>query len=177
MSKKMEGKRRGGYRPGSGRSYSGYYKRIYCGSTYELCWVIYQIEHKKEFQRFEGCLEYNGKKYFPDFLQDRKIIEIKGYEHNDLVEAKTKVANMCGYEVCVLRKDDLKKEFEYVEKKYTKNFKSLYDNFKPKYMYTCFNCNEEFGRDKKSKFEKIFCSRSCCLKSNRKSSGRNQYNK
>jgi len=28
----------GGYREGSGHSYSGYYKGIYCGSTYELVW-------------------------------------------------------------------------------------------------------------------------------------------
>ena len=43
---------RGGYRPGSGRAKTGYYKGIYCGSTYELAWVIYQIDNNKDFSRF-----------------------------------------------------------------------------------------------------------------------------
>src|SRR6516164_8460315 len=38
---KFRKKAKGGIRIGSGRSKSGYYKGIYCGSTYELCWVIY----------------------------------------------------------------------------------------------------------------------------------------
>lgn len=165
----------GGYRPGSGRAKTGYYKGIYCGSTYELAWVIYQIDHNIPFTRFDGCLEFEGRKYFPDFLQDGNIVEIKGYESQDSVEMKNNIARQNGYEVIVLRKEDLQKEFQWVKSNYSSDFKTLYDEYKPKFIYQCSFCGEEFGRDRKSKYEKVCCSRSCSLKMNRKSSGNNQY--
>lgn len=68
----------GGYREGSGRSKSGYYKGLYCGSTYELAWLIYQIDHNFPFERFSGVIEDNHIKYIPDFLINNKtIVEIK----------------------------------------------------------------------------------------------------
>lgn len=155
----------GGYREGSGRAKCGYYKGIYCGSTYELAWVIYQIDHNLGFERFSGYLEYNGKKYFPDFLQNGKIIEIKGYEAKESVEAKTVVANKNGYEVIVLRKEKLNTEFEWVKSHYTyKNMHELYDGFKPKFEYVCSFCKNEFNSEKKRKTDIVYCSRSCSLK-------------
>ena len=166
----------GGYREGSGRAKCGYYKGIYCGSTYELAWVIFQLDNNKKFDRFPGFVEADGKKYFPDFLQDGKIVEIKGYEVADKVDAKTTIANKNGYEVVVLRKADLKEQFLWVEEKYkTKKFHTLYDEYKPQYAYKCACCGVDFFKDKKSKFEKTFCSRACSLKGNRKVSGHNQY--
>ena len=35
----------GGLRPGSGRGKMGYYKGYYCRSSWELAWIVYQIEH------------------------------------------------------------------------------------------------------------------------------------
>ena len=166
---------KGGYRPGSGRAKTGFYKGIYCGSTYELCWVIYQLDHNLSFERFDNCLEFEGKKYFPDFLQDGKIIEIKGFESQEKVDAKTLIANKHGYEVVVLRTENLHKEFDYVSTKYTKNYKSLYDAYKPKFEYSCDFCGSLFGKDKQSKYNKVYCSRSCSLKGNRTVSGHNQY--
>jgi len=118
----------GGYREGSGRSKSGYYKGIYCGSTYELCWVIYNLDHRLEFTRFPGKLENNGVVYFPDFLlsDNKTIVETKGYESQESVDKKTKVAEFFGYTVILLRKDDLQYAFEHVRKTYnTNNFYSL----------------------------------------------------
>lgn len=155
----------GGYRPGSGRAKSGYYRGIYCGSTYELVWVIYQFDHNKEFERFSGLLEYNGRKYIPDFLQDGKIIEIKGYEPQNLVDEKTLVAQHHGYDVIVLRKEDLRQEFEWVKKTYSyKNVFELYDGYKPKYEYECSCCSEKFVTDNKRRKEEKFCSRTCAGK-------------
>ena len=154
----------GGYRQGSGRSKSGYYKGIYCGSTYELCWVIYSIDHNIKFDRFPGCLEKDGIKYYPDFLLDdgNTIIETKGYEKSDSVERKTKVAEFYGYKVIVLRKEDLYYAFEYVTAVYdTKLYYTLYDEYKPKYNITCDCCNIEFTTDKKRKTKNKFCSRIC----------------
>lgn len=151
----------GGYREGSGRAKTGYYNGIYCGSTYELVWVIYQIEHNLEFSRFPGMLEHGGVRYYPDFIQNNKIIEIKGYEHQNSVDRKTAVANYHGYVVEVLRKHDLIKEFDYVESKYGKDVKKLYDDYAPKYNYTCSCCGNLFTRDSLINTEKRYCSRSC----------------
>lgn len=155
----------GGYRPGSGRSKHGYYKGIYCGSTYELCWVIYNLDHNIKFTRFSSCLEKDGLKYYPDFiLEDNKtIIEIKGYESPELVERKNKLAESFGYKVIVLRKNDLKDIFDYVKQKYnTTEFQKLYDDFKPTYTYKCMNCNKDVFREIKARPNKgIFCSLKC----------------
>ena len=157
----------GGYRPGSGRSNSGYYKGIYCGSTYELCWVIYNLDHNIEFSRFPGKLEKDGVKYYPDFLlSDQKtIVETKGYEKQNSVDIKTKVAESFGYIVKVLRKEDLQYAFDYVQKRFnTVDYKTLYDGYAPEYKYTCGFCQNLFSRDKKLKTDVVFCSRTCAGK-------------
>ena len=128
----------GGYREGSGRSKSGYYKGIYCGSTYELCWVIHSLDHGIEFTRFPGRLERDGLRYYPDFLliDGKTIIETKGYEKQDSVDRKTKLAESFGYDVRVLRKEDLEYAFSYVKSKYgTSNFQTLYDEYKPSHIH------------------------------------------
>jgi len=124
----------GGYRLGSGRSKHGYYKGIYCGSTYELCWVIYSLDNGIKFRRFPSFLQRGNLKYYPDFLlEDNKtIVETKGYESVESVDKKTKLAESFGYKVNVLRKKDLEPIFEYVTKKYnTKKYYTLYDNYTP----------------------------------------------
>lgn len=162
---------RGGYRKGSGRSKSGYYKGIYCGSTYELCWAIYSLNHGIKFSRFDSTLSNGSLRYIPDFILDdgKTIIEIKGYEKEESVDKKTKMAESFGYEVIVLRKVDLRNIFDYVTKTYgTKKFYELYDDYKPKYQYTCFQCNLSFKKEEKLKTEKVFCSRKCAGQSRSK---------
>lgn len=157
----------GGYREGSGRSKHGYYKGIYCGSTYELCWVIYNLDHHVPFSRFPGKLEKDGITYYPDFLlsDGKTIVETKGYEKQESVDKKTNVAEFFGYIVNVLRKDDLQYVFEYVKQKYeTNKFYDLYDDYKPKYKHICNHCQTEFETDRKIKTEVKFCNRSCAGK-------------
>lgn len=151
----------GGYRNGSGRSKSGYYKGIYCGSTYELCWVIYNIDHQIPFKRFDGYIADGRIKYFPDFiLPDNSIIEIKGY-HTDQVDKKTLLAKSLGYKIIVLYKENLKYAFEYVQKKYNTNkFYELYENYKIILNAKCSYCNKKFHKDK-IKTQTVFCSRAC----------------
>ena len=157
----------GGYRQGSGRSKSGYYKGIYCGSTYELCWAIYSLDHNIGFKRFPGLLENNGVKYYPDFLLDdgKTIIETKGYEKQESVDIKTALAESFGYIVRVLRKKDLQYAFDYVEKTYqTKQYYTLYDGYKPKYNYICSHCNNEFSKDRRLETKEKFCNKVCAGK-------------
>jgi len=116
----------GGLRKGGGRGKSGWYKGYWCDSTYELVWIIYQLEHDKPFKRNKTPYEYvwNGeiKKYFPDFIQNGEIIEIKGYA-TEQTKSKLKVVP----NLKTLYKKDLKKEFEYVESKYGRDFIELYE--------------------------------------------------
>ena len=119
----------GGYRENGGRSKFGYYKDIFCGSTYELAWVIWRLDHDLPVNRFKGYLEDKEikLKYYPDFIEGNKIYEMKGY-WTKKVDAKTDLAIRKGYEIDVLYKDDLKECFEWVYEKYkTKKLESLYD--------------------------------------------------
>lgn len=158
---------RGGYREGSGRSKSGYYRGIYCGSTYELCWVIHSLDHGIEFVRFPGKLEKDRVVYYPDFLlaDGKTIVETKGYEKEEFVNKKTLVAESFGYRVVVLRKNDLKYAFDYVKEKYnTSKFYNLYDSYKPKYEQVCRCCGVVFLTDRLAKSEETFCGRLCAGK-------------
>jgi hypothetical protein len=132
LSNNAKQKNMGGYREGSGRSKSGYYKGIFCGSTYELAWVVYRIDNQLPVERFHGYLKdpVHKLKYYPDFFVDGTIVEIKGY-HTEDVDKKTQLAISLGFDIKVLYKKDLVTEFEWIQKNYnikdkTKIYK-LYD--------------------------------------------------
>lgn len=118
---------RGGYRKGSGRSKHGWYKGFWCDSTYELCFIIYCLDHKLDIKRNSNTYNYvfGNKKHFyiPDFIVEGIIVEIKGY-YNQLVDIKTESV---GRPVIILYKEDLTSVFNYINKKYTKNYTKLYD--------------------------------------------------
>lgn len=152
----------GGYREGSGRAKTGYYKGIYCGSTYELVWVIYQLDHNRPFERFKGVIQNEFLRYYPDFVYENVIYEMKGYEDDILVVAKTKLAESNGYIVKVLRKKDLETEFEWVKQKYSfKRLEELYDNYKPKFVYKCTNCGVDISKNKTTNTTTVFCGQKC----------------
>lgn len=120
----------GGYREGSGRSHSGWYKGIYCSSTWELAFLIYHLDHNLPIKRctFYRTYEYNGvtHKYYPDFITNIGIIEIKGFKTKQW-EAKQR-ANP---DIITLYKTDMQKYIDYVKSKYTCMLEELYDNSKP----------------------------------------------
>lgn len=154
----------GGYRSGSGHSKSGYYQGIYCGSTYELCWVIWALDNQIKFTRFEKTLRNKYLTYIPDFLLEdgKTIIELKGYESQVKVDAKTQLAESLGYKVVVLRKQNLQHVFDYVKNKFkVTELETLYDDYKPKYQYTCSYCQTQFSTNRKKKTEIKYCSKSC----------------
>ena len=111
----------GGYVHGSGRGKKGRYKGFFCDSTYELVYIIYNLDNNIEFKRcdrtypyqYEGMLHY----YHPDFeLADGSLVEIKGY-HTQLVDVK--VASVNDRPIKVLYENDLLYAFKWVSEHYT----------------------------------------------------------
>ncbi len=117
----------GGFREGSSRGKSGWYKDYWCDSSWELAWVIYNLEHGIIFERNKVGFEYNFKNkkslFYPDFIIDGEYVEIKNYNSKRL-EAKLK---FFPHKIEVLYKKDLKYTFDYVIKKYGKNYVELYE--------------------------------------------------
>jgi len=149
-------KNTGGVRLGSGRSKSGYYNGIYCGSTYELAWVIYNLDHDIKFERNNVGFEYKfgGKvhKYYPDFvLSDGIFVEIKGYKTKQDA-AKWKYFP---HQLEVLEKDKLLHMFEYVRNTYgTYELKNLYEgNPYNEKLNDCLVCGE--------KCKNMYCCQKC----------------
>ena len=160
----------GGYRKGSVRSRYGYYKGIYCASTYELVYLIYSLEHNVPIERntkfFEYELDGEIKKYLPDFKIGNKYVEIKNYNREDVI-AKTNALLNSGEVIEVLYYDDLEHMMCYIDSKYgtchnrrTNNYQILYDDYKPKYTFICEHCGKEVSRDRKIG-KMRFCSREC----------------
>jgi hypothetical protein len=120
----------GGYREGSGRSKNGKYKGIFCGSTYELAWAIYHLDKNIPFKRNNKGFDYVGSdnklhKYYPDFvLSDNTYVEIKGYKEKEFDNKQKNFPE----KIIVFDKEKLKPIFDYVNNKYRKNLRELFDN-------------------------------------------------
>ena len=120
----MKGKS-GGCRPNSYRwSKKGVYAGIKYDSTWELAYIIYNIDHNIPIARNNVAFCYTNAdkksaRYYPDFVVNGNIVEIKG-----LVDQNTslKAAVMpVGYRL--LSKEDLVEVFDYVEQKYATKIK------------------------------------------------------
>lgn len=105
----------------------GWYKGIYCGSSWELVFLIWALDHKLNIKRCNKVFkyEYNGKtyNYYPDFEIDGTIYEIKGFEDH-----KARAKHNAFPEIKYLRKNDLKEQFKYVESVYGKNYIELLED-------------------------------------------------
>lgn len=121
--------RSGGYRKGSGYGKCGWYKGYYCDSSWELAFVIYNLEHHLEFQRNHRAFEYlyKGQRhlYIPDFIQNGKYIEIKGYKTHQWEAKMEQFPNKDL--LVVLYKDDMQPYLDYTISKYGNDFTRLYE--------------------------------------------------
>lgn len=105
----------------TGRGKKGWYKGFYCSSTYELAFVIYCIDNHINIQRYTGFYEYQydnkTHRYYPDFIIDGCIYEIKGF-WTPQVSAKT--ASVTDKPIKVLYRDDMTDIFTYIKNTYGK---------------------------------------------------------
>lgn len=120
----------GGYREKGGRGKQGWYKGYYCNSSWELAWVIYNLDHNIKFKRnIEGFpYNFNGRtyKFFPDFIIDstKEYVEIKGY-----LDAKNKAKILSFPHVLnLIDKNSIKTYINYAIEKYGENFINLYED-------------------------------------------------
>jgi len=122
----------GGLRKGSGRGKKGWYKGYWCDSSWELAWVIYNIENGIKFERNQLGFEYEYKnqkrKYHPDFIVSDTFYEIKGrrsFEKMD-EENKEKIRQFKN-NLVILYEKQMKTYINYVIDKYGKDFIKLYE--------------------------------------------------
>ena len=111
----------GGFKLRSGRGHRGWYKDFFCSSTYELVYVIYNIDHNIKFNRCNRkyLYEYDGEQhyYHPDFeLEDGSLVEIKGYVTD---KVKAKLNSVSDRPIKMLCEKDLKYAFDYVKENYS----------------------------------------------------------
>lgn len=126
LSKSLKGKC-GGLRLNAYKKYkSGLYHGIHCDSSWELAFVIYCEDHNIKIKRNKKYLTYifenKEYKYYPDFIINEQLYEIKGYE-NDKAKAKHEQHP----EVIYLDKQKMQKYLDYVINKYGNDFIKLYD--------------------------------------------------
>lgn len=119
----------GGLRHGAGRGKKGRYNGIWCDSSWELAFVIYNLEHNIIIKRNKDYFEYTYNnethKYFPDFIINDEYIEIKGFD-TDKVNAKIEQFPKDKI-LKVYHKEDLTEVFDYVINKYGNDFIKLYE--------------------------------------------------
>lgn len=119
----------GGCRKGSGIGKSGWYKNYWCDSSWELAFVIYNLEHNIPFKRNTEKFSYQFKgqnfNYYPDFIiNNNEYIEIKNFDTEKTI-AKYKYFP---YKLTILYGEHMEKYLTYVINKYGNDFYRLYDN-------------------------------------------------
>lgn len=122
----------GGLRSRSGRGKKGWYKGYWCDSSWELAWVIYQIEHGFKFDRnwngFKYFYENETHLYYPDYIIENHYYEIKGRRsYEDLNEKNKQKINQFEGNLSVLYSKDMKPYLDYVMQKYGNDFIKLYE--------------------------------------------------
>ena len=118
----------GGLRQGAGRGKSGWYKNYWCDSSWELAWVIYNLDHNINFERnlegFEYHYNNNIYKFFPDFKTKDGYVEIKGY----LDEKNIQKITQFKHRIQIITKKEIQPYLKYVIEKYGSDFTKLYEN-------------------------------------------------
>lgn len=115
----------GGLRQGSGKGIKGWYRGFYCRSTWELAWLVYQLEHKIKVDKcnesFDYFFEEQIHKYYPDFMIENVYYEIKGYRNKN-VQAKIDQFPTDKMLIMIEGKEEIRPYLQYCEEKYGKKF-------------------------------------------------------
>ena len=103
----------------------GYYQGIWCDSSWELAYILYQKDHNIEVERnltpYEYVFEGKTYKFYPDFIVNGELVEIKGFFDAKNIAKKEQVKN-----VIFIGTEEMKPILKYVIQKYGNDFTSLY---------------------------------------------------
>lgn len=133
IKEKAKVKNNGGYRQGSGRGKKGWYKGIFCDSSWELAYILYcefnNIEVYRNTEKFE--YEFDGKiyHYLPDFIVGNNFIEIKGYMTQKNLAKITQFPHN-KYKLIVYLEEDIKPILKFIIDRYGKDYIKLYEQGK-----------------------------------------------
>lgn len=121
ISESMKGNTNWKFNKTRGNSKKGWYKGIFCDSTWELAFVVYYKEHNLYIERSKECFKYiyndEEHNYFPDFITDEGIIEIKGRKDKKALEKEKQFPN-----IKVIDNNLIKPYLNYVIEKYGNEF-------------------------------------------------------
>lgn len=116
----------GGYRKRSGRGKSGWYKGIWCDSSWELAFVFWNLDHnipiRRNTEKFEYTFQGKTYKYIPDFLIKNQLVEVKAYWNEQQVEK----IKQCPKSIEIIDKTGIEQYINYVVNKHGKCYTSLY---------------------------------------------------
>ena len=107
--------------------YAGYFRGIWCDSSWELAYLAYHLDNNIPIKRNRKGFKYTfykkKHKFYPDFIVDGKYVEIKGS-----IKRKSKAKfDQFSEELVVIGPTEIKPYIEYTVKKYGKDyFKTLY---------------------------------------------------
>jgi hypothetical protein len=118
----------GGIREGSSRGKSGRYKGYWCDSSYELAYVIHNLDHGISFERnlegFNYEFQNRIRKFYPDFISNGSYVEIKNFRSE---ETNAKISQF-PHKIDIFYKEYVLENFiPYVVSKYGKDFIRLYE--------------------------------------------------
>ena len=114
----------------------GTYRGYHCDSSWELAFVIFNLDHNIVFCRNTESFpyEYNGTihYYYPDFIVDNIYYEIKSFKND-------KVYNKCRdfpkeKQLVIIDQEKIQPYLDYCESTYGKDFFTLYDRTSPSWM-------------------------------------------
>jgi len=128
ISNSMKGNKNWQFNKKRGNGKKGWFKEIFCDSSWELAFLVYHIEHNLNIQRcktkYKYVLDGNTHTYTPDFITDEGVIEIKGRK-----DKKALVKEQNFPEIKIIGADKIKPYLDYVINKYGLEFwKILYNN-------------------------------------------------
>ena len=114
----------------------GTYRGYHCDSSWELAFVIYNLDHNIKFSRNTECFSYQYEKethyYYPDFVINNTYYEIKSY-FTDKVYAKCE-AFPDDKQLVIIDKTKIQPYLDYCVEKYGKDFITLYDKASPSWL-------------------------------------------
>lgn len=116
---------------GGGSGLTGWYRGYWCDSSWELAYVIYQLDHGVAFERCQERFEYlwDGHRHWwlPDFKEGDTYVEIKGrMRARDVFKWVT-----FPHRLRVLRQPEMKPIIEWVSDRYGADFARLFEQERP----------------------------------------------